>query len=186
MQENQKYAVIDKNAVNRVSTDDILAIAIRVKNLSSKDGKKKFKSIKAMMYLKVYKTKEDGTYEDKGFRNYWLDLGFTQDAFKTEKYEGCIVNDVNDLSTGTIYVNANYVDAPSVYKVTKDKDGKDLYPKIWVRGGIIGFEKYKPTQNAFSYHPTPSSVMDAEVTDEDTGEDYSQYTEESSEETKED
>ena len=182
MQENQKYAIIDKVAVNRPSGDDILAIAIRVKNLTTKDGKKKFKGIKAMMYLKVYKTKIDGTYEDMGFKNYWLDLGFTQDAFKTEMYEGCLVKDVNDLSTGTLYVNSNYVDAPSSYKVTKDEDDNDLYPKIWVRGGIIGFEKFKPTQNAFSYHPAPSSVMDAEVTEDDeSGEDYTQYSEETGE-----
>ena len=183
MGNNQKYELINKDAVNS-NSEDILAIAIRVKNLTSKDGKKKFKGIKAMMYIRVFKSNPDGTYTDKGFHNYWLDLGFTQDAFKTDKYEGCIINDVNDLSTGTLYVNANYVDAPSVYKVTKDENGKDKYPQVWIRGGLIGFEKYKPTQSAFSYHPTPSDVMDAEV--DETEEDYSQYAEETSEESKED
>lgn len=185
MQENQKYLMVNKENVNRNSSDDILAIAIRVKNLQTKDGKKKFKSIKGMMYIRVFKSNPDGTYTDKGYHNYWLDMGFTQDAFKTDNYEGCIVKDVNDLATGTLYVNANYVDAPSVYKVTKDDEGKDVYPKIWIRGGLIGFEKYKPTQNAFSYHPTPNDVMDAEVTEEDS-EDYSQYTEDAVEESKED
>ena len=183
MGNNQKYELINKDAVNS-NSEDILAIAIRVKNLTTKDGKKKFKSVKAMMHIRVFKTGEDGKYIDRGFRNYWIDLAFTTDAFKTDKYEGCIINDVNDLSTGTLYVNADYVDAPSVYKVTKDKDGKDVYPQIWVRGGLIGFEKFKPTQSAFSYQPTPSDVMDAEV--DETEEDYSQYTEDASEESKED
>ena len=178
MQNNQKYEVINKEMVNS-SSEDILAIAIRVKKLTSSDGKKKFKGIKAMMYIRVFKTGDDGKYIDKGYRNYWLDLGFTQDAFKTDNFEGCIVKDVNDLSTGTLYVNANYVDAPSVYKVTKDDEGNDVYPKVWIRGGLIGFEKYKPTQSAFSYHPTPSDVMDAEVSE--TEEDYSQYTDDAEE-----
>ena len=181
------YAVVNVEEINRNDANDILAITIKVKNLTSNDGKKKFKGLKALMYLRVFKTLLDGSYQDKGFKNYWLDLGFTQDAFKTDCYEGCLVKDVNDLSTGVLYVNANYVDAPSVYKVTKDKDGNDVYPKVWVRGGVVGFQKYKPTQSAFTYQPTSNDVVDAETGEvsEDDQDDYSQYTE-TSEESKED
>ena len=180
------YAGVNMDEINRNGANDILAITIKVKNLTSKDGKKKFKSVKGMMYIRVFVTQADGSYQDKGYKNYWLDLGFTQDAFKNDCFDGCCVKDVNDLSTGVLYVNANYVDAPSVYKVTKDDEGKDVYPKIWVKGGIVGFQKYKPTQSAFTYQPTTSDVVDA-VTGEvsEVDEDYEQYTE-SNEESKED
>ena len=167
MPQNQKYNVINVENVNRDGSNDILAITIKCQKLSTKDGKKKFLSVKAMMYLRCFKTIE-GKHIDTGYKNRWVDLGFTQDAFKTDCFEGCKIKDVNDLSTGVIYVNANYVDAPSVYKVTKDEDGKDVYPKVWVKGGIVGFEKYKPIQSSFTYQPS-DNVIDAPV-DEETGE----------------
>lgn len=174
------YNVINMEDVNRSGSNDILQLQIKVSNLTSKDGKKKFKATKVMMYIRCFKSQEDGKYIDLGFKNRWLDLGFTQDAFSNDCYEGCIVKNVNDLSTGLLYVNANYVDAPSSYRVTKDKDGKDVYPKVWIKGGIIGFQKYKPNQEAFTYQPSQPS-QDAEIVEAtgevvDSDEDTSQYT----------
>lgn len=164
--QNNQYNVVNYEEINKDGNNDILAITIKCKKMETKDGKKKFLSIKGMMYLRCFKN-VDGKSVDTGFKNRWLDLHFTQDAFKTDCYEGLVIHDSNDLSTGVIYVNANYVDAPSVYKVTKDDKGKDVYPQIWIRGGIVGFQKYKPNQSAFNYQPT---IQDAEVVDDETGE----------------
>lgn len=162
------YDVINLEEVNKDGANDILSIAIRVKNLETKDKKKKFKSVKASMYLEVFKN-ENGELKSLGYKNRWIDLSFTTDAFNNECYEGCVVKSVSDLSTGTLYVNANYVDAPNSYKVTIDEDGKTKYPKIWVRGGIVGFQKYKPSQDKFNYHKPTSDVIDVDI-DDTTGE----------------
>ena len=180
------YAIVNMEEINKDGSNDILALSIKVRNRTTKDGKKKFKGIKVLMYIRVFKTLVNGEYQDNGFKNYWLDLGFTQDAFKTDCFEGCVAKDINDLSTGVLYVNSNYVDAPLVYKVTQDEDGNDVYPKVWIKGGIVGFQKFKPKQSAFTYQPNTSEVIDAdtgEVSEDD--EEYDQYTE-SNEESKED
>ena len=158
------YDVINLEEVNKDGNNDILAISIKVKNMESKD-KKKFKSVKASMYLECFKRNDDGDLVSIGYKNRWIDLSFTRDAFNTDCFEGCIVKGISNLSTGTLYVNANYVDAPNSYKVTQDEDGEDVYPKIWVRGGIVGFQKYKPSQDKFNYHKPSNDVIDVEVDD---------------------
>lgn len=181
--QNNGYNLVNYEEINRDGSSDVLAISIKTKLV--KTDKNTFNGVKALMNIRVFKTGDDGKYIDLGFKNRWIDMRFTQDAFDTDKYEGCKISKVMDLKTGTLFVKADYVDAPSVYKVTKDENGKDVYPSVWVRGGIVGFQKLKPQQNAFNYQPSP---QDAEVVDEETGEvsysdeDTSQYTEEETEE----
>lgn len=188
---NNQYQVVNYEEVNQDGSNDILNITIKAKVMKTSKGVK-FNSIKAYAYMRYLQPMVNGKpcyvfdkdtkveYIDKGMKMLWVDLSFTLDAFKTDCYEGCIIKDINDLKTGSLYVNANYVDKPNVFKITPmvDEEGKQVfdskgkpkmnYPTIWIRGGLIGFQKYKPTQDSFSYHPN-ENVIDG-VVDEATGE----------------
>ena len=183
--QNNQYLVVNYEDVNKEGGSDVLGLQVKAKMMTTKDGKKKFNSIKVMMYIRTLVNK-DGKVIDRGYQNRWIDLRFTQDAFKTDCYEGCILKDVNDIKTGMLYVKADYVDAPNKYQVVKDEDGKDKYPEVWIKGGLIGFQKYKPTQSAFTYQPTTKDdVIDAEtgeVKEDDDSTDYSQFDEEDNKE----
>ena len=183
--QNNQYLVVNYEDVNKDSNSDVLGLQVKAKTLTTKDGKKKFQSVKVMMNIRTFVNK-DGKVIDKGYTNRWIDLHFTQDAFKTDCYEGCILKDIKDIKTGMLYVKADYVDAPNVYKVTKDEEGKDIYPSVWIKGGLIGFQKYKPTQNAFTYQPSvKEDIIDAdtgEVVEDDNSTDYAQFDEEDNKE----
>jgi hypothetical protein len=50
--------------------------------------------------------------------------------------------------------------------VTKDEDGNDVYPEIWIKHSIVGFVPYTPDKDMFKYHK-PEKVIDY---DQETGE----------------
>ena len=184
---NNGYQLVNYEEVNRSSNDDIIMLQVKVETHNKKNNQGKFKVAKVLMYLRCFKSTPDGKYIDTGFKNRWIDLKFRNEpnAFTNDCYEGCIVKAFSDLASGNLYVKADYVDKPSVFKVEKIKNDKgelvDKYPEVWIRGGLIGFQKYKPTQDAFTYHP--KDIQDAEVVDASTGEvienddstDYSQF-----------
>lgn len=169
---NNGYQVVNYEEVNRTGNEDIIQLQVKVETHNKKQGGK-FKVAKVLMYLRCFKSKDDGSYVDLGFKHRWIDLKFRNEpnAFTNDCYEGCIIKSLSDLASGLLYVNANYIDKPSSFKVIKEKNDKgelvDKYPEVWIRGGLIGFQKYKPTQDEFSYHP--SNIVEASY-DEETGE----------------
>ena len=139
---------------------NIIKITIKCKKI--KLEKNSFNSVKALMYLPVYD--KDGNYLGK--YNRWIDMHFTKDAFKTAP-EG--ISSVDDLSTGTLYVEASSIQAPNVYRVKEDENTGELsYPTIWIKGGIKQFEKYVVSQDAFNHHETNQKLIDATDTDKVT------------------
>ena len=157
-----ELALKNEGSVEVVSVVSNL-IKITIKSKKIKLEKNSFNSIKALMYLPVYDN--DGNYLGK--YNRWIDVHFTKDAFKTAP-EG--IASIDDLSTGTLYVEASYIQAPSVYRVKEDENTGELsYPTIWIKGGINQFEKYVVSQAAFNYHENDNQkLIDATDTDKVT------------------
>lgn len=154
-----------KRNYNKDLGEKVLQISIKVKTCKTKGDKPhSFKSIKGLKNIPVIN--EDGLNE--GRKNRWLDMHFTKDAFK-DKAEECNISNPDDLSTGFLYVKAKYVQSPSTYKLTEDEDGNNIYPTIWIKGGIVGFEAYVSDQDEFNYHSQQGETVDAvtgEIVDE--------------------
>ena len=142
---NEKPAFVLSNAGDR-----IIKISIKCRKMKTLDGKKEFNSVKGLKHLTVID--EDGV--DIGKHNRWLDLHFTQDAFKVAKQETRNFDDIMDLKTGFLYVIAKYIDSPKRYEVKEDEEtGALKYPQIWIKGGIVGFEAMVAEQDEFDYVP---------------------------------
>lgn len=149
---NEKPAFVLSNAGDR-----IIKISIKCRKMKTLDGKKEFNSIKGLKHLTVID--EDGV--DIGKHNRWLDLHFTQDAFKVAKQDTRNFDDILDLKTGFLYVIAKYIDSPKRYEVKEDEEtGVLKYPQIWIKGGIVGFEAMVAEQDEFDYVP---EVKEAEI-----------------------
>lgn len=146
----------DLSKYNVNDADNILALNIIVRTITAKKGNK-FKSVKTMMYLPYYDA-DDGF---KGYKNVKVDTSFTKNAFDNV-YSECGIHKVDDLQTGTLYVRKKSVQAPFKWLVTRDAEGNDIYPHIWIKGDIIGFAPYTPDDDAFKYH---APVKDVELVD---------------------
>lgn len=144
----------DLSAYNVNDANNIIALNIIVRTLTAKKGNK-FKSVKTMMYLPYYDA-DDGF---KGYKNIKVDTSFTKDAFDNV-YSECGIHKVDDLQTGTLYVRKKSVQAPFKWLVTRNAEGENVYPHIWIKGDIIGFAPYTPDEDAFKYH---APVKDAEI-----------------------
>lgn len=144
--------VVDsKPNYNKKTGDVVIPIAIKCKRI--KNDKVNFNAVSALMYLPVIK---DGV--DIGYRNRWINVHFTKEAFKTAD-KACDITSVEDLRTGTLYVMAKGVQAPNRYEVTEnDETGEVEYPEIWIREGIMGFEPYTVSAESFSYHKTEKTI----------------------------
>ena len=145
---NQNAEVVEaKPNYNKKTGDVVIPMSIKCKKV--KTDKNTFNAVSGLMYLEVIK---DGV--NLGLKNRWLNVHFTKEAFKTVD-EACDVKSVDDLSTGTLYVKAKNIQAPSRYEVkVDDETGELIYPEIWVRGGIMGFEPYVVNASSFEYHKT--------------------------------
>lgn len=66
---------------------------------------------------------------------------------------------------GTLVIEdeANDISTPRIYQIKKDKDGKDVYPVVWIRN----FKSYTPKDNKEKNVATQSMfVVDEEETQE--------------------
>ena len=156
---DNKGKEIDAASVNKgFIQNQYRRIQITCSTKPKKDGGT-FKSIKGMMYLDCYSP--DGLYLGKNMRR--LDVHFTKTAFKGCPAE-CDVHTPEDLTTGFLYVLAKGIQAPSRYQVTIDEEtGKPKYPSIWIKEGVVGFEPYVTSQDAFDYHVSDETVFDLET-----------------------
>lgn len=147
----------DVSSLNKNIENQYIAMGIKVSKVKASKGNI-FKSVKGYMCLDCYNV--DGDYEGEFSR--WIDVHFTRDAFKNTQ---CEIKSIDDLQSGTLYVLAKYLQAPSVYKpeYLKDDEGNEVlttdgervikYPQIWVKGGIVGFIPYAPSQDKFNRKP---------------------------------
>lgn len=150
---------IDVSSLNKNIENQYIAMGIKVATKKKSDGKGTFKSVKAYMVLDCYDI--DGNYEGENVR--WLDVHFTKDAFEDSMSPN--IKSIESLSTGTLYVLASKLQAPTVYRLSYktdengveelDKDGERIvkYPVIWLKGGICGFIPYVPEQDKFNRKP---------------------------------
>lgn len=167
--ENVEVTIIDevKDLVdyNVKIGEDVIGLQIKCKRI--KDDKKciDFNSVKGMLFIPVYELNKKGDPVYVGDKNRWLDVHFTKVAFKGVPNE-CDVHSPEDLTTGTLYIRLKGIQIPSKYVVTKDEDGKDVYPEIWVKNSIVGFVPYTPDKDMFKYHK-PEKVIEY---DQETGE----------------
>lgn len=156
--ENKNTAEIveDRTIYNKNVGEKIYAISIKCKRV--KTNKVNFNAVSGLMYLPVIK---DGV--DIGEANRWLNVRFTKNAFN-DTPEECKVRSIEDLTTGTLYVKAIKIQAPSRYEPTVNEEtGEVEYPSIWIRGGIVGFEPYVVSEDKFAYHKKEKSI-EAEAT----------------------
>ena len=165
--ENVEVTIIDevKEVIdyNAKIGDDIIGLTIKCKRI--KKGDLDFNSVKGMLYLPIYELNKKGDLVYKGDGNRWLDVHFMKIAFKGVPNE-CDVHSPEDLTTGTLYVRLKGIQVPSKYVITKDEDGNDIYPEIWVKNSIVGFVPYTPNKDVFKYHK-PEKIIEY---DEETGE----------------
>lgn len=152
--------------------DDVIGLQIKCKKI--KNDNNDFTSVKGLLYLPVYKLQDDEMVFE-GKKNRWIDVHFVRTAFKGTPKE-CEISTPDDLTTGTLYIRKKGIQVPSKYVVTKDEDGKDVYPEIWVRSDIVGFIPYTPDDDMFKYHE-PIQEGKISVTEEDKEETQS-FTEE--------
>ena len=152
--------IIDYNA--KVG-EDVIGLQIKCKRIKNDDVD--FNSVKGLLYLPCYELNSKGEMIYQGEKNRWLDVHFKKVAFKDVPNE-CSVHSIEDLTTGTLFIRLNGIQVPSKYVVTKDEDGNDIYPEIWVKKNIVGFVPYTPDKDVFKYHKTERVIE----TNEDTGE----------------
>lgn len=158
-----------KPLFNPNASENIIRLCIRCKKRKSSKGIE-FNTAQVSIYLDCYD--EDGNFEEKA--NRWVDLKFKREAFKEAVGETINVSSIDDLSGGFLYVKGGYIDKPKRYQIKDkvDKNGNTIYdengealkqfPECWIKGGIIGFEKYVPSQDDFEYHKK-ENVIDAET-----------------------
>lgn len=156
IQATSDVATVEPKKYNKNVGNKVIAISIKCRRIKDASKKLDFNSVKGLKYLTVIS--EEGVNEGK--KNRWLDMHFTKDAFKNVPAE-CDVHSADDLTTGFLYVQAKYIQSPRTYQVKEDEEtGEMIYPQIWIKGGIIGFEAYVSDQDEFDYHEFDS--IDAE------------------------
>lgn len=175
---NNAVEVIDevKPNYNRNLGDKVIPLSIKCTKRINAKTKKPFIGVKVYKFIEVIN--DEGVSEGK--KNRWLDLHFITDAFKTDKGEGCCVSDINDLTTGILYVKAKYIQSPRKYIVKEatddegnviyndDGSAKLQYPEVWIKGGIMGFEAWVEDEDDYLYH-APSHKKE-DIVDAETGE----------------
>lgn len=135
--------------------DDVVGLQIKCKRV--KNGEVDFNSVKGLLYLPVYEFNKKGDLAFRGYKNRWMDVHFKRTVFKNVPSE-CDVHSAEDLTTGTLYVRLKGIQVPTKYIITKDEDGNDVYPEIWVRSDVVGFIPYTPDKDIFNYHNTAKEI----------------------------
>lgn len=161
--------------------DEPRKLKIRVENGTKKDGTK-FKKVYGYIICNIYDGIEDeAKFVRRGIKR--LSVHFKQVAFKEEKGENINVSDINDLSSGYLFVKAKGLRKPTNYKLRYERDDKGnivyddngeakiKYPEIWIERGILGFIAVVTAQEDLDVDNFNEDVVDAEVkVDAETGE----------------
>ena len=127
-----------------------ITLFLYVSTLKSKDGTRKFRKVST----KAIFNGENGEEVTK-----YVDVRFTEDAFK-----GSPISE-KDLKRGKLTVDASKVGLPIKWEITKDENGKDVYPVCWIRGGIVKFEEVPYNVNQSRFVCDESSTEEVELDD---------------------
>lgn len=159
--------------------DEPRRLKIRVENGHKADGGT-FKKVYGYIICDIYEgIEEEAKFVRRGVKK--LSVHFKKVAFKEEKGENSNVSDIEDLSSGYIFVKAKGLRKPSQYKlryerdkegnIIYDKDGnaKIKYPEIWIEKGILGFIAVVTAQEDLDVDNYNENVVDVKV-NEETGE----------------
>ena len=172
--------LINYEEFNKANQEEILELSIKQRTIDTKNGKQKVFDV--LMNLSVYKDIEDAesgvvTKTYLGEKNRWVGLHFRKDAFSNIPNE-CKVHNIDDLSTGKLYVRASCVYPPKeYYPHYEDKEQNDwtdeeqekfendgvtpqvlIRPACWIhKDAIVGFIPYRPSQDRFTYKPRSSN-----------------------------
>lgn len=159
--------------------DEPRKLKIRVENGKKSDGGT-FKKVYGYIICDIYEGIEDeAKFVRRGVKK--LSVHFKKVAFKDEKGENSNVSDIEDLSSGYIFVKAKGLRKPSVYKLRyeRDKEGniiyddngeaKIKYPEIWIEKGVLGFIAVVTAQEDLDVDNYKDDSIDAKV-NEETGE----------------
>jgi len=114
---------------------DIIKILVTSRKRKSKDGKKKWIQFLTPMHLVVKGE------ESKGKQKRWVTVQFCGEKVK---------KGAEDIITrGTIDVKVADINYPKIYEITKDENGKDVYPVVKVFGFSNFDEKLIEMENPF-------------------------------------
>ena len=127
----------------KIMSKQLVELMIFTRKRESKDGRK-FTS-----YSTKYNFKEDGKEERV---SHYVTVKFTQDAF-----EGSEVK-LSDIKRGKLTVDSSQVGIPDKWEVTQ-KDGKDVYPTCYIRGGIV---KFTPIVKEHEFHFNTEDIIEEE------------------------
>lgn len=137
---------------------DTIKILVTSRKRKSKDGKKKWTQFLTPMSLVVKGE------ESKGKQKRWVTVQFCGDEIKkgAERI----------ITRGDIFVKVSDINYPKIYEITKDENGKEVYPIVKVFGFRDFQEKLIEMENPF---------ITEDETEETAIEDVADNTEESNE-----
>lgn len=110
---------------------------------TKKDGAKFTKYSTKAEFLMVDVDEKGKRTVSKERAEHFIDIAFTDDAFDTSDIKK------KDITRGILTVEASKVGLPDEWEITLDKDGKKIYPKCWIRGGMKAF---KPVTKDHVFH----------------------------------
>jgi len=125
---------------------DLIKIMITKRNRQSKDKKQKWVEFRSPLMLIVKGE------EEKGKQKRWLTVKFG---------ENC---ETKNLSRGYLTVKVADVSFPKIYEITKDEDGKDKYPVVWINAYKEFREVELEVENPFV--TDEKETEETEITDE--------------------
>ena len=199
--ENENKNNLVNYEIYNLNQEQILALQIRRRAIDTKNNGKQY-VFDVLMNLPVYRNVKDESglvvKENLGKLNRWVSLHFRKDAFDNVPQE-CKIHKVDDLATGTLFVNAKSVKKPNEfyphyeYKDTKDlskwtQEERQAYdndgtipqvyvrPKCWIhKDGIVGFIPYTPTQDDFTYKTNDVDSSSLEESNEESNDNDSPF-----------
>lgn len=106
--------------------------------------------VELFIYSKKMKTKDGRSFISRSTKYNFLDgengqrkVHYAKVLFCGEKcFEGSNLKE-KDITRGILTVDASQVNIPDKWEVTKDENGKDVYPVCKIFGGIAKFEERK-------------------------------------------
>lgn len=114
---------------------DIIKILVTSRKRKSKDGKKKWIQFLTPMQLVVKGE------ESKGKQKRWVTVQFCGEELKKTAEK--------NITRGDIHVKVSDINYPKIYEITKDENGKDVYPVVKIFGYESFTEKLIEMENPF-------------------------------------
>ena len=152
--------VIDISSERRIKEmkqTDIIKILVTSAKRQSKDGKRKWKQHRTAMELIVVGE------ESKGKQKKWVNVNFCGKELSAQAQK--------DITRGYLYVRVSDLNFPRSYEITKDEDGKDVYPEVKVFGYERFEEQLKEIDNPFVTDESETEETEIEEPSEDSEQD---------------